>query len=106
MAFHIIGDRDTILGFQFAGVAGAPVASAAEAQAAFRQALDRANCRVLILTEQVGEWLAAEAAAHRLTAAPPYLVEIPDLWETPVRRQSLEGMIQEAVGIKLGKEKP
>jgi vacuolar-type H+-ATPase subunit F/Vma7 len=70
MAFHIIGDRDTILGFQFAGVAGAPVASAAEAQAAFRQALDRANCRVLILTEQVGEWLAAEAAAHRLTAAP------------------------------------
>ena len=39
MAFHIIGDQDTVLGYRFAGVTGVVAENRAEALAAFRDAL-------------------------------------------------------------------
>lgn len=102
MSFFIIGDRDTVLGFQFAGVPGVAVETPEQAQAAFRGAVaPGTECQILILTEKVGDWVGEAATAHRLASRPPYLVEVPDIWETPVKRKSLERMIQEAVGIRL-----
>jgi V/A-type H+-transporting ATPase subunit F len=104
MSFHILGDRDTILGFRFAGVTGSAVETQAEAQAAFRRAVAGGQYQILILTQKVAQLLDAEATAHRLAARPPYLVEVPDIWGTRVPRKSLERMIQEAVGIRIGRE--
>jgi len=105
MAFQIIGDRDTILGYQFAGVAGTAVETLAEAQAAFRAVTVAGDCQVLILTETVARLLGNEVTTHRLAARPPYLVEVPDIWGTKVPRRSLEQLIQEAVGIRIVQEK-
>jgi len=104
MGFHIIGDRDTILGFRFAGVSGSAVATPEQAAAAFRRAVTSGQYEVLILTELVGQQLAAELVEHRLSGKTPYVVEVGDMWGTHVARRSLEELIQEAVGIKIVKD--
>ncbi len=102
-SFHIIGDRDSVLGFQLAGVTASPVASEAEAREAFRAATAGKACEILIVTDLVGKWLEEEITAHRLAAKLPFLVHVGDIWGTEVPRRSLESLIQEAVGIKVEK---
>ena len=104
MSFHIIGDQDTILGFAFAGVAGTVADSAASAQAAVAALTGDAQTQVLIVTERVAVMVDEQLTAHRLTAQPPFVVEIPDIWGGEVERKGLEAMIQEAVGIRIVKD--
>jgi vacuolar-type H+-ATPase subunit F/Vma7 len=101
MAFHIIGDQDTVLGYRFAGVTGSVVATPAEAQQAFRETLADERQRILLLTERVERMLVAEVTAHRLEATPPYIVVIEDLWGADGKRRSLQELIFEAVGIRI-----
>ena len=100
MSFHIIADQDTVLGFRFAGVTGAVVDGPETAAAAFADA-KRGACRILLLTEDVETWLGDAATAHRLAAAPPYIVTIESVWGPQGQRKSLEELIYEAVGIRL-----
>ncbi len=100
-SFHIIGDQDTVLGYGFAGVTGDVVSTQAEAREAFQRQLTRKEPGVLLLTEKVEGWLAEEVKAHRLSAQPPYLAIVGDLWSVPGKRRSLESMIAEAVGIRM-----
>lgn len=101
MAIHIIGDQDTVLGYRFAGVTGAPVATAEEAREAFGAAVHDPNHRILLLTERVERMLEGEVTAHRLAAAPPYIVVIEDIWGPDGQRRSLQDLIFEAVGIRI-----
>lgn len=101
MAFHIIGDQDTVLGFRFAGTTGAAVETREQAQDALREALENKRCQILLLTAAIEDMLEDEVTAHRLTAAPPYIVVVSDIVGTPFRRKTLEQTIQEAVGIKI-----
>ncbi|MBN2449982.1 MAG: V-type ATP synthase subunit F [Lentisphaeria bacterium] len=104
MAFHIIGDQDTVLGYRFAGVTGSVAETPAEAREAFRGATGEGRCRILLLTERVEAMLEGEVADHRLAAVPPYLVVVQDL-QGPVKgRKTLEALIFEAVGIRIGRE--
>jgi vacuolar-type H+-ATPase subunit F/Vma7 len=101
MAFHIIGDQDTVLGYRFAGVTGRAVATPDEARQAFGEALGDPRQRILLLTERVERLLADEVTAHRLEATPPYIVVIEDIWGADGQRQSLQDLIYEAVGIRI-----
>ena len=103
-AFHIIGDQDTIIGFRFAGVTGTAVESEAAAREAFRETVAGGQYRILLITDRVAEWVEEDLTQHRLTSTPPYIVEVADIWGTPVRRKGLEQLIQEAVGIKIVRE--
>ena len=105
MAFHIIGDQDTVLGYRFAGVTGVVAENRAEALAAFRDALANKENRILLLTEAVDAMIAAAVTEHRLSAAPPYIVVVRDIQGTNVERRSLNDMVHYAVGIKLVTEK-
>ena len=103
MAFHILGDPDTILGFAFAGVPGTAVEDAVAARRAFVEVSDRAEVRILVVTRVVAAMLDEELTAHRLTSSAPFVVEIPDLWGREVKRATLVEMIQEAVGIRISR---
>ena len=105
MAFHIIGDQDTVLGYRFAGVTGVVVENAKDALGAFNDALQNKDNAILLLTEQVEQMLEAKVIDHRLSATPPYIVVVNDIWGTKVERKTLEETIQEAVGIRITKEK-
>ena len=104
MAFHIIGDEDTVLGFRFAGVTGDCVENADQAQAAFRRAVDEAGCRILLLTEAVEDMIEADVTAHRLESEAPFIVTVEDIWGPRGERPALTDLIQEAVGIRIVKD--
>jgi len=100
-SFHIIGDPDTIVGYRFAGVTGAPVKTEAEARKAFEEAVQGNGCTILLLTAPVAEMLRDEVVQHRVGAQPPYIVIVGDIWNTPAERPRLVDMIHEAVGIRI-----
>lgn len=101
MAYHVLGDTDTILGFGFAGVPGTAVESADDARTAFAELIADKVLKVLVVTCPVAAMIDRELMDHRLSSQPPYVVEIPDIWGTAARRRTLIEMIQEAVGIKI-----
>jgi vacuolar-type H+-ATPase subunit F/Vma7 len=101
MAYHVIGDADTILGFGFAGVPGTAADAPDAARKAFADRVADGSLRILILTHKVAAMVDEELTAHRLSASPPFVVEIPDLWRTKLDRKTLVELIQEAVGIKI-----
>lgn len=103
--YRIIGDQDTCLGFRFAGVPGDTVTSREEALPAFQEALKDKSLQILILTEQVADWLDAEVTAHKLAVSRPYIATIQDIWGKVGRQRSLEQLIYEAVGVKILEQK-
>ena len=104
MAYHIIGDQDTVLGYRFAGVTGDAVDTEDEARAAFTKAIAHREPGVLLLTEAVADLLAAEVTAHRLAAVPPFLAVVQDIWGPRGKRRSLQDLIFAAVGIRIVEE--
>lgn len=101
MAYHILGDTDTILGFGFAGVSGTAVDSMERAREEFLRLTADRTLQVLVLTYPVSAMIERELTEHRLSSKPPYVVEIPDIWDTPIERPTLVELIQEAVGVKI-----
>jgi len=101
MAYHIIGDHDTVLGYRFAGVTGEAVETVEEAQEAFARATATSKPGILLVTEVVADMLEEEITAHRLAATPPFLAVIQDIWGPRGKRRSLQEMINEAVGIHI-----
>ncbi len=101
MAFHIIGDQDTVLGFRFAGVTGTVVSTPDEAREALRRALGDSECSILLVTERVERMVPEAVLAQRLAAAPPFVVVLEDLWGPQPGRRTLQELIAEAVGIRI-----
>ena len=101
MAYHIIGDPDTVLGYKFAGVTGDAVENVEQAREAFSKALESDEPGILLLTQPVEDMLEAEVTAHRLASKPPYVAVVPDIWGGGHKRKTLQETISEAVGIKI-----
>ncbi|HOG51128.1 MAG TPA: V-type ATP synthase subunit F, partial [Lentisphaeria bacterium] len=95
MAYHIIGDQDTVLGYRFAGVTGDAVDNEEDAREAFTKAVASRKPGVLLLTEAVADMLEEEVTAHRLAAVPPYLTIVQDIWGPRGKRRSLQELIDE-----------
>ena len=102
MSFYLLGDEDTVLGYQFAGVTGRVINDRSEALDAFTAALE-GDHKILLITDQVALNIEEEITAHRLEAKPPYVVFINSIWGEETERRNLEEVIQEAVGIRIGK---
>ena len=99
--YRIIADKDTALGFRFAGVPGDVAENHDEALAAFEAALKERDLVVLLLTGPVAEMLDAEVTAHKLKATRPFIATIEDIWGRRGRTRTLEQLIFDAVGIKI-----
>jgi vacuolar-type H+-ATPase subunit F/Vma7 len=104
-AYHIIGDKDTVLGYRFAGVTGEVVENEEQARAAFHQATVRQHNGILLITEAVEDMLKEEVMAYRLKATPPFLTVVEDIWGKRGKRRSLQELIFAAVGIRIVEEK-
>ena len=104
MKFYCIADEDTVRGFRLAGVAGEAVSVPADAVAAIRLAARRPDLGVLIVTQAVAAGARAEVDAIRMTQSAPLVVEIPGPEGPMPGRKTLRQFVQEAVGIRLGKQ--
>jgi vacuolar-type H+-ATPase subunit F/Vma7 len=105
MKFHCIGDEMTVRGFRLAGVSGEVVNSATETAAAVNLAASRADCGVIILTENIAHGIGALVDHIRFERERPLIVVVPGPVGPAEERKSLRALVQEAVGVHLDPER-
>ena len=91
-------------GFRLAGIDGQVVTTAQEAAALVKQAAERSDCGIIILTETVAAGIRPQIEAIRLERDRPVIVEIPGPEGPLAGRKSLRQLVQEAVGLRVGQE--
>lgn len=111
MNYHVLGERELVLGFMLAGVHGTPVSNRQEAFEAFnlltgqtggtKAAAETDRPKVLILTEDVADMLSDEIKSWQMKGKSPLIVEIPGLDGHIAGRKTLTDSIREAVGINV-----
>lgn len=101
MRFLCIGDRDTVLGFRFAGVDGVVVESPAEARDQFAKALRLADVGVIIVPDPIAGQLQKEINEVRFQRPKPAVVEIPGPDGRSPDRPKLIDLIREAIGVRV-----
>ncbi len=111
MSYCIIGERELVIGFSLVGVEGFTANSREEALLAFNKVTGSGNVlagnlpsaverpKVLIVTEQVAEFLSEELKTWQLKGDYPLIVEIPCLQGKMEGKKTLTDSIREAVGI-------
>ena len=117
MDYFFLGDPELVTAFRFVGIAGVSIRSAADAEDAFRRMTESydgtsgavlpaagvmtgaGNCRVLIMTEEVADWLGDTLIEWQLSNRYPLVVEIPGLMGRLPGRKTLVDSIREAIGI-------
>lgn len=111
MSYYLIGERELVIGFSLVGVKGIVADSRDEALMAFDEVTGRGNklagnvpvdegrAKVLIVTEQVAEFINDELREWQMKGEYPLIVEIPCLQGSMEGRKSLTDSIREAIGI-------
>lgn len=101
MDLFAIGDSDTVLGFAYAGVAGATVETAEEARRVFAEVIRERQAKILIITEAAADLIRQEVDRVRSGAELPVVVEIPGPEGPKPDRRTLLEVIREAIGIQV-----
>jgi V/A-type H+-transporting ATPase subunit F len=109
--YFFIGDPELVIAFRFVGIGGQPVRGADDARAAFRRMTEGwdetagavlpgiEKSRVLILTEEVADWLGDLLIDWQLSDNYPLIVELPGMMGRLPGRKTLVESIREAIGI-------
>jgi V/A-type H+-transporting ATPase subunit F len=104
MKFFCVADEDTVRGFRLAGVEGQAVEGPREAEAAVEAAVRKPNLGVLVLTHEIAAGIRAQVDAIRAERDRPLVVEVPGPEGPMPGRKTLRQFVQEAVGIRIGRE--
>ena len=114
MDYYFLGEDELVTAFRFIGIQGMSVKNGQEAAAAFRlitEGLEDSgfkktnlpsgalHCQVLILTEEIADWLGDIMTDWQLSGRYPLLVEIPGIGGKLPGRKTLVELIREAIGI-------
>jgi V/A-type H+-transporting ATPase subunit F len=109
--YFFIGDAELVIAFHFVGIRGVGVSNADEARGMFRRMTTGYDetagavipgietCRILILTEEVADWLGDLLIDWQLSDKYPLVVEIPGTLGRLPGRKTLVDSIREAIGI-------
>jgi len=113
MDYFFLGDPELVTAFRFVGIDGVPVQNADDALSAFRritEGYDKTagtvlpgveSCRILILTEEVADWLGDTLVQWQLADRYPLIVEMPGLMGKLPGRKTLVETIREAIGVSI-----
>ena len=101
MKYVMIGDEDTVLGFEMVGVSGRVAANADEARRAFQAALEDKETGIIIITERVADMIRATVDRYLVTVSFPLIVEILDRMGRQPGRPGIKEMVNTAIGIRL-----
>ena len=111
MDYFFLGDPELVTAFRFVGINGVSVKGADDARDAFRrmtESFDETSgailpgieaCRVLIITEEVADWLGDSLVQWQLKDRYPLVVEVPGLMGRLQGRKTLMDSIREAIGV-------
>ena len=111
MNYYFIGDPELVIAFRFVGINGTAVQAEDAARAAFRKMTEGwdeitgavmpgiEKCRVLIVTEEVADWLGELLIQWQLSDKYPLIVEVPGMMGRLPGRKTLVESIREAIGV-------
>ena len=115
MDYYFIGDSELVTAFRFIGIEGTSVRDSVEAAVVFRRITEGlveeagvtlpgmpegvGGCQVLILTEEVADWLDDLLVNWQVSGRYPLVVEIPGIIGRLAGRKTLVESIREAIGI-------
>jgi V/A-type H+-transporting ATPase subunit F len=108
--YFFIGDSELVTAFRFVGVGGLPVDNADAARQSFRRITEgfdeisntfipTEDCRIIIMTQEIAEWLGDMLLQWQLSGQYPLVVEIPGMMGKISGRKTLVDSIREAIGI-------
>ena len=113
MDYFFLGEAELVTAFRFIGITGQSVHNADDARDAFQrltQSYDETagtvlpgieTCRVLIVTEEVADWLGDSLIHWQLSDRYPLIVELPGLMGRMTNRKTLTESIREAIGVSV-----
>ena len=117
MDYFFIGDDELATAFRLIGIEGAAVRDAVEAAAVFRRVTEgwvaeagmalpgtlpgAEGCQVLILTDEVADWLEELVVAWQISGRYPLVVEIPGIMGRLPGRKTLVELIRQAIGVNV-----
>jgi V/A-type H+-transporting ATPase subunit F len=115
MDYFFIGEAELVTAFRFIGVGGVAVKNSSEAVAVFRRITEgwieeagavlpdslpgAGGCRVLLMTEEVADWIGELLVKWQLSDHYPLVVEIPGIMGKLSGRKTLVDSIREAIGV-------
>jgi len=111
MDYFFLGDPELVTAFRFVGIHGNPVTNSDYAREVFRKITEgydetagmvlpgTEHCRVLIITEEVADWLGDMLIKWQLLGRYPLIVEMPGLLGRHPDRKTLVDSIREAIGV-------
>ena len=102
MKMYLISDNiDTLIGMRLAGIDGCVVHEADETVNAVKKAVSEKEIGVLLMTEKAASKAKSYVGELKLTLHTPLIVEIPDRHGSRDIAGSIEGLVQESIGLKL-----
>lgn len=101
MEYFVIGDDDTVLGFQLAGIKGEVVHTPEETDALFTRVLSDSEIGIVVITEKCADLIRTRLDDYLFSKDFPLILEIPDRNGQDSNRPSLKQLINTAIGIKL-----
>lgn len=106
MTYSIIAERELVVAFSLVGVKGFIATSREEALLHFNSLTsgtpsDMQGVKILIISEQISEYLHDEVTQWQLKGDYPLIVEIPCLQGSMEGKKSLQDAIREAVGVHI-----
>ena len=101
MKFYVIGDEETVLGFNLAGVEGRVVHTPEETLEALEQTFRMEGLGVIILSERVAEAVRQRVDQYVYKTTFPLIIEIPDRLGPLEGRGEVRELIRAAVGVRL-----
>lgn len=101
MKFYVIGDEETVLGFQLVGIDGEVVSNAEEAKTGLAKAFETEGLGIIVVTERIADMIRQQVEQYVYKTTFPLIIEIPDQHGPVEGRGSVRDMIRAAVGINV-----
>ena len=100
MWIHVIGDRDTVMGFKLVGVPGTVVKTKDQALQAFNSYLMKEELGILVITEKIYEDFFDYIYNIKIKKRIPLIIEIPDR-KGPNEALSIENVLKKTLGYRI-----
>ncbi len=101
MKYFVIGDEDAVLGFGLVGVRGVKAENPAEAESAFKTALEDSDVGIVIIEDRIADMIRPLVDRYIFAEQFPLIVEVPGREGRDPSRPGIRAMVNEAIGIKL-----
>jgi V/A-type H+-transporting ATPase subunit F len=101
MKYYVIGDEDTVLGFDLVGVRGIVARDVGEAEGVFDSAVSDPDVGIVIITERTVDLIRSKVNQYQFTERFPLVVEIPDREGPKKDRTGIREMVNATIGVKL-----